>query len=85
MLSLLIYHMDPVPSRQPGTPRTMQSAQMIAKIHQAWCENLDILQNPELLTDHCEFYKLVDDTWAWVDMLDMSSNTAVPADQKLAE
>ena len=77
--------MNPIPSRQPGTPTTMRSAQTIAEIQQAWCENLDILQNPEPPTDHHKFHKLVDDAQVWVDMLDTSSNAEMPADQKLAE
>jgi hypothetical protein len=77
--------MDHIPSTQSETPRTMQSSQIIADLHQTCSENLDILQSPQLPTNHQAFHCSLEEAWGWVDMLDMRGDTERPVGQHLAK
>jgi hypothetical protein len=77
--------MDHIPSRQSETPRTTQSTQIIADLHQAHSENLNILQSPQPPTDCRAFHHSLEDTQGWVDMLDTRGNTEQLVGQHLAE
>ena len=77
--------MDYIPSTQSETLRTTQSSQIIADLHQAHSKNLNILQSPQLPTNHWAFHCLLEEAQVWVDMLDMRGDTEWPAGQHLAE